>query len=86
MPALRVAFAVPARAMPAVRRNRVRRLMREAVRAELRGLQERLSGARASMDGVFVYRPRERTDPRRLSLGDVRGDVGRILALLRERL
>jgi RNase P protein component len=81
-----VGFAVPARALPAVRRNRVRRLMRAAFRAEQHLLEEQLRRARSSLEGVLVYRPKQKHEVRKLGLQDVRDDLARIVRLVCERL
>ena len=83
---MRIGFAVPARSLPAVRRNRVRRLMREAFRAEQLFLEERLSRARTSLEGVLVYRPKQEVEASRVTFGDVRDDLARILRVVCERL
>lgn len=79
-------FAVPSRTLPAVRRNRVRRLMRAAFRAEQPPLEDRLRRARSSLEGVLVYRPRQKHEVRTLGLQDVRDDFARIVRLVCERL
>ena len=81
-----VGYAVPARSLPAVRRNRVRRLMREAFRAEGAVLESWLQGRRELLEAVLVYRPTEAVDARRLALGEVRSDLARMLRRVCERV
>ena len=84
--ALRVGFAVSSRQFNAVRRNRVRRLMREAVRHECTPLYAALTQLRVSADLVMVFRPRPNLDVHRLTLAPFRSDVADVLGRLAERL
>jgi len=60
--------------------------MREAFRCERVVLEEHLSRARTSLEGILVYRPKQEVDARRLTLDDVRDDLARILKLVCARL
>jgi hypothetical protein len=57
--------------------------MREAFRAERVVLEQCLARARASLEGVLVYRPKEKIESRRLALSEVRADVAQIVRLVR---
>lgn len=85
-PVLRVGYAVSSRRFNAVRRNRLRRLMREAVRAESALLCEALAQHSVSASIVLAYRARADVDVRRLPLGSVRRDVGDLFRRLARRL
>ncbi len=84
--ALHVGFAVSSKQFNAVRRNRVRRLMREAVRFECAPLCVALSQHSVSADLVFIFRPRPNIDVQRLSLASLRADVADVFGRLAERL
>jgi len=84
--ALRVGFAVSSRQFNAVRRNRVRRLMREAVRFECAPLNAAVTQLRVSADLVLVFRPRADLDVHRLTLAPFRSDVADVFNRLAERL
>lgn len=84
--ALHVGFAVSSKRFNAVRRNRVRRLMREAVRSECAPLCVALAQHSVSADLVLVFRGRPESDVRRLSLAPLRADVASVFGRLAERL
>ena len=75
---LRVGFAVSSKHYHAVRRNRLRRLMREAFRAEQEILYGALERARSSADVVFLFRPKTPLTVERLSVFPVRDDMAAI--------
>jgi ribonuclease P protein component len=84
--ALHVGFAVSSKRFNAVRRNRVRRLMREAVRCECAPLCVALAQLSVSADLVLIFRSRPDTDTKRLSLAPLRADVADVFGRLAERL
>jgi ribonuclease P protein component len=75
---LRVGFAVSSKQYHAVRRNRLRRLMREAFRAEQKNLHGALERAHSSADLVFLFRPKTALTVERLSVFPVRDDMAAI--------
>ncbi len=75
---LRVGFAVSSKQYHAVRRNRLRRLMREAFRLERVTLYGALERAHSSADLVFVFRPKTPLTVERLSVFPVRDDMAAI--------
>lgn len=84
--ALYVGYAVSSRRFSAVRRNRVRRMMREAVRSECAPLCDALLQHSVSASLVMVFRPRTDVDVRRLPLVLFRKDVADIFGRLAQRL
>ncbi len=75
---LRVGFAVSSKHYHAVRRNRLRRLMREAFRTEQNALHGALERSRSSADLVFLFRPKTALTVERLSVFPVRDDMAAI--------
>jgi len=84
--ALHVGFAVSSKRFNAVRRNRVRRLMREAVRSECAALCVALTQHSVSADLILIFRPRSDIDMQRLCLAPLRADVADVFSRLAERL
>jgi ribonuclease P protein component len=84
--ALHVGYAVSSKRFNAVRRNRVRRLMREAVRFESVQLCRVLAELSFSADLVFIFRPRPDVDTQRLSLAPMRADIADVLGRLAARI
>jgi ribonuclease P protein component len=73
--AVRAGFVVSSKHLNAVRRNRVRRLLREAFRRSSDTLGRAAEDAGRPVELVLVYRPRQRTETDRLTLHDVLPDV-----------
>jgi ribonuclease P protein component len=71
---LRTGFSVPARKFNAVRRNRLRRLMRAAFDTEREVLRTAVAGGELSV--VFVYKGRKGVAAERLGVAHVRADMG----------
>jgi RNase P protein component len=84
--ALHVGYAVSSKRFNAVRRNRIRRLMREAVRMECAALCVALLQHSVSADCVLMFRPRPDTDLERLSLAPFRSDIADLFGRLSKRL
>ena len=84
--ALRAGFVVSSRHLNAVRRNRVRRLLREAFRRSSLDLGRATEGAARSVELLLVYRPRQRVETDRLTLGDVLPDVASACRTIAVRL
>jgi ribonuclease P protein component len=84
--ALHVGYAVSSRRWKAVRRNRVRRLMREAVRCECGPLCAALTQQRVTADLVLVLRPRPDVDMERISLAQCRADLAAHFDRLTKRI
>lgn len=80
---LRVGFAVSSRSYGAVRRNRIRRLLRQAMRSEGSVLEQAIRRSAPTMVAVIVaFRPRGAVDVRRLKLETVREDLGAVVRRL----
>lgn len=84
--ALHVGYAVSSKRFNAVRRNRVRRLMREAVRLECAPLCDAMVQHSVSANLVLVFRARADTEVRCLPLVSFRKDIAGIFGRLAERL
>jgi ribonuclease P protein component len=72
------AFGVPSRGTIAVRRNRVRRLMREAFARESKPLAKLCEASQKAVSLLFVYRPSKSVDVRRLTLSAVRPEIAHL--------
>ncbi len=84
--AVRAGFVVSSKHLNAVRRNRVRRLLREAFRRSSHDLGPATEEAGRSVELVLVYRPRQRTETDRLTLHDVLPDVASACRTIAARL
>lgn len=85
-PTLRAGFAVPHRVYNAVRRNRFRRLMREAYRLESPALRSAVQLSRVSADLVFLFRPRKEAHIERLTVHPIRAEIAGFCRRVRERV
>lgn len=83
---LRVGYAVSSRAHNAVRRNRLRRLMREAFARERGLLLEEVGEKGRSLSLVFSFKGGPGVDIRRLKLPVVHADIAGICRQLRKKL
>lgn len=70
-----VAFKVSSKDYNAVRRNRIRRLMREAVRAERSALDAALKTSSSRVGFMVFFKGTKSVDVRRISLAEIRKDV-----------
>ena len=70
---VRAGFSVSRRMQNAVRRNRIRRLMRAAFDAESAALRSSITGA--SLEIVFVFKGKKGTVVERLGLAPVQSDM-----------
>lgn len=75
-PELRIGFAVSSKAYSALWRNRLRRLMREAVAAHLPSLEQALGEKALMLSCVFSFNQRTGADVRRLPLSPVAEEIG----------
>lgn len=83
---VRVGFVVSSRHFNAVRRNRVRRLLREAYRGSSDGLRRAAAEGARSVDLLFVFRPRGRSEANRATLHDLVPDVASACRTIAARL
>lgn len=82
-----IGFAVAKKRVPlAVRRNRIRRLMREAVRKGFRAVQESAEEKNEQVCVVLSYKGRAGTDPRRMTLSVIEPDWTALRARILEKL
>ena len=79
-------FAVPRRTCNAARRNRLRRLMREAFRQEREALRASLQDSRCSARILFVYRGKRDIPVDRVKFLAVRGDVAKLCRAVMSKL
>jgi ribonuclease P protein component len=85
-PSLRAGYAVPHKAYHAVRRNRFRRLMREAYRLESSSLRSAVLVSKVSADLVFLFRPRKESHVERVTLHPIRAEIAGFCQRIRERV
>ncbi len=83
---VRVVFAVSSRLFTAVKRNRIRRLMREAFRREFVTLQSDLLRARRSASLLFMFRGAKGLRVQALRLDDVWRNMAAVCSGLRATL
>lgn len=83
---LRVGYAVSSRVYGAVRRNRLRRLMREAFRSERESLVLALRASGNSADLIFSVKRIPPGEVARLTLFPVQADIAGICRQLRAQL
>jgi len=83
-PGLYVGYAVSSRAYTAVRRNRLRRLMREGFRLYQEDLRKALAQQGVSASIVFAFKPQAESAVRRLKGGPVFAEMGTLCARLQE--
>ena len=76
-PELRIGFAVSSKAYSAVWRNRLRRLMREAVAAHRGPLEEALHRGGMSASIIFSFNQRAGADVRKLTLSPIAEEIQR---------
>jgi RNase P protein component len=76
VPELRVGYAVSSKAYSAVWRNRLRRLMREAVAVHRERLEKALQRGGMSASVVFSFNQRAGTDVRRITLSPIADEIG----------
>jgi len=81
-----VGFKVSSRDFNAVRRNRLKRLLREAMRMEYRSLHASLPSSSVTVAMVLYFKGRSDIPVKRLSLADVRKDVKVICQIVSSRL
>jgi len=83
---LNIGYAVSSRRFNAVRRNRLRRMMREAVRQECAPLFDALMRHSVSASLVLVFRAHPNADVRCLPLSSFRQDIAGLFRRLAEKL
>jgi ribonuclease P protein component len=81
---LRAGFSVSSRTFNAVKRNRIRRLMRVAFDSEAEILRSGAVGGELKL--VFVFRGREGFPVGKLRLADLRNDIGAVCRQCASRL
>ncbi|MCC6397214.1 MAG: ribonuclease P protein component [Bacteroidetes bacterium] len=85
-PSLRAGYAVSHAKYHAVRRNRLRRLMREAFRLESHPLRQAVVHHRVSADLVFLFRPKSDVHVERLTVSPFRTEIAGFCERIRERI
>jgi RNase P protein component len=84
--ALHAGFVVSSKHLNAVRRNRVRRILREAFRRSSADLGRTAQDAGRSVELLLIYRPRQRTETDRVTLKDLLPDVASACRTIAARL
>ena len=83
---LRVGFAVSSRVFNAVRRNRIKRLLREAVAREIQEVENALSAAGRHASAVFFFKGSKSIPPTRLKVHTIQPDVSALCRMLASKL
>jgi ribonuclease P protein component len=83
-PEMNVGYAVSSRAYTAVRRNRLRRLMREGFVLQRESLMDALKLRGMSASIVFVFKRQPESSIRRLKAGPVGEEIARLCGRLRD--
>ena len=83
---LRAGFAVPSKAYNAVRRNRLRRLMREAFASERESIVSALQGSQTSAVLLFAFRGGQGIRIDRLMLHHVHADIAMLCRAVAAKL
>ncbi len=79
-------FAVPRRTCKAARRNRLRRMMREAFRQERETLRAALQASQCSARVLFVFRGKRDLPVERVKFSSVRADMAKLCGTVVSKL
>jgi ribonuclease P protein component len=83
--ALRVGISVPTTAGTAVRRNRLRRLMRVAIGRERERLHLIVDGSGSDLSIVFQFRVTPSSPIWKITVRDIEADVQKLCAMITDR-
>ncbi|MBI5472039.1 MAG: ribonuclease P protein component [Ignavibacteriae bacterium] len=83
---LQVGFKVPSKKLNAVRRNRIRRLMREGFSARRSVLDSALERAKSQVHMMLIFKTDQQASADKLRLSMVLGDIGAICQTIANRL